>query len=675
MRRFLDIGITLAVVVLPSRLTWRARWRTIAAVLLTIAAALPLLAPTAAWAQSAARSARAVRFDVDLTVQPDGRVLVRETQEIAFSGGPFSKATRRIPMRRLTGLGDVRVEVDGQAYRSGSGSPGQFAVSGPLQGPSSGEAVIEYWFPQTLNARRTFVVEYIARGAIAFYDGGDQLRWNALTADRAYPVERSSITLRLPSAASEWQIDAYPRSLLDPDQSRAAQGTTATWNAVNVPSNQPLEIRAQWPHGLITGTAPVWQEEADREAWRRENLRPLLDVAFGTAGLLVPVAGLLAILVTWYARGRDPNVGAVPSELDEPPSDLSPALVGVVMDERAHAHDVVATVLDLAARGALRITEPAEQTRIGTRRDFQLELVDRETATHDFEHLVLDSLFHGDETVRLSQVGDWFGTSVPQLQKSLHAAAHREGLFTGDPEVVRRRHQRLGSLVIGIAGALGFVTCSVAGEYTDVAAWPFIGLLVVGVVLRFASGSMPRRTAAGTLEAARWRAYGRHLARLGPKAWNRGINSEDDEAEAVERTLPYAVALGVDRAWVQKFAAVGARPPRWMHGPPVVVIGGPGWGGPMGMPGGGYWGPWQGRGAPGRGGPSGENNQSGGDGAPPVLGADSLDRGSNSLADLLNAASEALSRGGGSGWSGGGSGGGGFSGGSGGSGGGGSSFE
>ena len=675
MNPILDTGITLAVLVPPLQLLGRPRLRALTAALLALSVVLSLLVPTPVAAQTATRSATALRFDVDLAIQPDGSLIVRETQEIAFSGGPFSKATRRIPMRRVTGLGNVRVDIDGQALRGGSGSPGTYSVSGPLQGTSSGEAVIEYWFPQTFSARRTFVVEYTVRGAISFYDGGDQLRWNALAADRAYPVARSTITLRLPSSASGWQIDAYPRSLLDPGQPRAAQGTIATWNAVNVPASQPLEIRAQWPHGLVAGTAPIWQEEVDREAWRRENLRPLLDVAFGTAGLVVPVAGLLAILVAWYARGRDPSVGAVPSELDEPPSDLSPALVGVVVDERADVHDVVATVLDLAARGALRITESAEQTPVGIRRDFQLVLADRAVATHDFERLVLDSLFHGDEVVRLSQVGDWFGSSVPQLQRSLHAAAHREGLFTGDPEVVRRRYQRLGSLLTGVAVALGFVACSLAGEYTDVAGWPFIGLLVVGMVLRFASGSMPRRTAAGTLEAARWRAYGRHLARLGPKAWNRGIDSEDDEAEAVERTLPYAVALGVDRAWVQKFIATGTRPPRWMQGPPVVVVGGPSWGGPMGMPGGGYWGPGQSRSAPGRGGPSSEDLDSGGGGAPPVLGGDALNRGSNSLADLLNAASEALSHGGGSGWSGGGSGGGSFSGGSGGGGGGGSSFE
>ncbi len=59
----------------------------------------------------------------------------------------------------------------------------------------------------------------------------------------------------------------------------------------------------------------------------------------------------------------------------------------------------------------------------------------------------------------------------------------------------------------------------------------------------------------------------------------------------------------------------------------------------------------------------------------PVLGGDAVERGSNSLSDLIEAASEVLGRGGSGGWSGGGFGGGSFSGGSGGGGGGGSSFS
>ena len=610
---------------------------------------------------SATRSARALRFDVELIVESDGRVLVRETQEIAFTGGPFRKGTRDIPMRRLERLSDVRVQIDGAAASPGRDFPGTFSVSGPADGLSDGDVRIEWWFAPATNARRTFVLEYTARGVVAQYPAGDQLRWNALTQDRPYPIERSTITLRLPSGAGQIErVDAYPSSLLVGDPT--ASGTTATWEARRLPENQPLEIRAQWPHGAIAAPKPVWQERADAEAYRRESLRPVLNVAFGVAGLFVLVGGAMAVLLTWYSHGRDPAIGATAEELTEPPSDLSPALAGTVVDERADVQDVVATLLDLAARGAISIEEIEDRQLAGSRHDFTLELLDKSLARDRFERLVLDSVFQKGDEVRLSRLGEWFSAAVPRLQAELHAEAHRAGLFAADPAVVRRRYERIGSLVMGGAVMVGVVSCVMLEDVSEVVLWPFFALLAIGGVLRWTARAMPRRTPLGALEAARWRAYARHLRR---------VEAEEADDDTIDKTLPYAVALGADREWVTRLSTVGRPAPKWIRrsGPPVVVVGGGPFGGPWGGPmGGGYGSPRGG----GRGGPVAAPP---GESAPPVVGGDVFERGSNSLSDLIEAASEVLGRGGSGGWSGGGFGGGSFSGGSGGSGGGGSGFE
>jgi hypothetical protein len=426
-----------------------------------LALCLALAAPTHAQSAStsSSRSARALRFDVDLVIETDGRLLVRETQEIAFAGGPFRKGTRDIPMRRLERLSDVRLQIDGAAASPGRDFPGTFSVSGPSDGTSDGDVHIEWWFAPATNVRRTFVLEYTARGAVAQYPAGDQLRWNALTQDRPYPIERSTISLRLPSAAGQIQrVDAYPSSLLADEP--AVSGTGATWQTGRLPENQPLEIRAQWPHGAVSAPIPVWQAQADAEAFRRESLRPVLTVAFGVAGLFVAVGGVLIVLLSWYSRGRDPSIGAVAQELTEPPSDLSAALAGTVVDEHADVQDVVATLLDLAARGAISIDEIEDRKLSGSHRDFKLELLDKSLAHDRFERLVLDSVFSRGDDVRLSRLGDWFGAVVPRLQAELHAEAHRAGLFADDPAVVRRRYERIGSLVMGAAVIVGLVSCT-----------------------------------------------------------------------------------------------------------------------------------------------------------------------------------------------------------------------
>ncbi|HEX2185342.1 MAG TPA: DUF2207 domain-containing protein, partial [Chloroflexota bacterium] len=133
-----------------------------------------LSAPAAA--QDRAQSVRAVRYDVDLGVEGGGSVVVTETQEIAFQGGPFRQGFRRIPLNRVEGIHEVQVGEPGRPYQPGRDTPNTFAVSGATggAGPGGGDLLIEWWFTPTADAARTFVVRYRATGAVRYYEGGDQ---------------------------------------------------------------------------------------------------------------------------------------------------------------------------------------------------------------------------------------------------------------------------------------------------------------------------------------------------------------------------------------------------------------------------------------------------------------------------------------------------------------------
>ncbi len=467
---------------------WRPAWHVVlvAVVLLVAMLVLPRASGRdgpgipAVVAQSDGRAVRALRYDAELAVQQGGDLLVRETQEIAFSGGPFQRGFRRIPLQRVEGVGEVRVEElapSGRAFRPGQDVPYTFALSGQTAGggPRSGDLLIEWWFPPTTSASRTFVISYRAMGVVRFYEGGDQVRWQVLGTDRPYPIQRSTVTLRLPAEvnvpAGSWLTDLYPGRYL---RDTATAGGTVTWQAGDIPPNQAFEVRAQWPHGLVSGSAPAWQAAADAADWRHENLRPVLTLAAGAAGVLIPLFGGLGLLLIWYTRGRDPRIGQVPRELDSPPSDLPPALVGTVVDEHADAQDVVATVLDLAARGLITIREVPRAgmaPMVGGGRDFELQLL-QERGTLDgeirpFERRVLDSFFTRGARLRLSELGGWFQRAVPGLQEILHREVVDAGLFVGDPDRVRQRYRRLGTLVVLAGSVLGFVGCGAVPEFAD----------------------------------------------------------------------------------------------------------------------------------------------------------------------------------------------------------------
>jgi hypothetical protein len=71
---------------------------------------------------------------------------------------------------------------------------------------------------------------------------------------------------------------------------------------------------------------------------------------------------------------------------------------------------------------------------------------------------------------------------------------------------------------------------------------------------------MPRKTQAGAEAAAKWLAFRRYLAEI-----ERYDNVESAKS-IFNSYLPYAVAFGLERSWVNKFASVDAPAPSW-YGP------------------------------------------------------------------------------------------------------------
>src|SRR3954468_7411644 len=324
------------------------RWRL--ALLLGLVAALA--AGVAAPARAQTVPVVADQYDVDLTVQTDGALAVVERLSLDFAGGPFRHGQRIIPLARVEAIRDVQVGEPGRPYAPGQNSPNTFNTH-----RDGNVLYVDWWFPATTNASRVFEIRYRAEGAIRIYPGGDQVDWQAIPGDLEYPVRAASVTVHTPGAAA--RAAAYPErrnvaiSPLDP--------RTMSFTTANLPAHSGLDVRVQFPHGLVSAQPPAWQAEADRADWLNQNLRPALNFILLLLGLLIPVASLVALGALWMVRGRDPGVKAGAPVLDTPPSDLPAPLVGTLLDEHADEHDVVAALVDLANRGVLRIA-PIQET-------------------------------------------------------------------------------------------------------------------------------------------------------------------------------------------------------------------------------------------------------------------------------------------------------------------------
>ena len=628
----------------------RPAWRISLALVLAWLAWAPLWLPARAQGDVAAD-----RYDVDVTVLDGGALEVVEQLTLDFGGGPFRHGYRDVPLDRAGGIRDVQVGEPGQPYQPGVERPRTYATT------RRGDVLrIDWWFPPTSNRTRTFEIRYRAEGALRVYPDGDQVYWQAVGADHGYPIQLARVQVQLPAAVSADQLKLAAYSERQRVTSQQVDPQTVAFETRDLGPETGLTVRVQVPHGLVAAQPPVWQAEADRDDYLSQTVRPALNFVFLVLGLLIPAAGLASLALLWRTRGRDPDLAPGAPTVSTPPSDLPAPLAGTLLDEQADVQDAVATLVDLGNRGVLRMTQIQDQTWMGPPQDYEVERLQKDDAgLREHERLLLITLFGEGDQVRLSQARGTFAAAIPGIQAALHKEVAQEGLFVENPDLVRSRYRQGGILiaVVGVIGAI-FVGGWLA-PYTDLGWLPFAGLLLLGGVLLWSAPHMPQRTRAGALAAQRWAAFRRHLT---------GLTTGADAAggDEFQRYLPYAVAFGLDRAWMERFAATGAPAPGWYQGGGPVIVGTPGWY-PWG------WGGYSGGdgGSVGRGGSHGSGHAS--EHAGGHVGFGSPQDASDSLADMLGRASDVFSHGGDSGWSGGGFGD--FGGSSGGGGGGGSGFD
>lgn len=494
----------------------------------------------------------------------ENRFTVREIYDIQFSG-TFRTGVATIELLRLERIEDIRVFEGGQALQLAPSCPsaaGTYCVD--RQGR---DLLIEYNFREPLtSARQTFELVYTVVGALRVYEGGDQLWWTAVPDERfGFNVESSTVTVELPPGFA-------PREGIDPVVTYGAptdvtvSGTTVkATTRRGVVGNQALEIRVQYPHDPNARVAS-WQASFDTQRNFEENLKPLIDVGLILLSIVLALGGTLGIYWLWYTRGRDPQVGPVPQFLSEPPSDLPPALVGTLIDETADMRDILSTVIDLGRRGYLVIEEEQKQGLFGTTSNtFTFKRTDK--AVDDlaaFEKQLITRLFSHSQERSMDALKNKFYRHIPELQNSLYDELVRRQLIKENPEKTRNKYRGWGT-VLGMAAFFGgFWAVGLAEDFTGALVCVPMSLGVVALGLLTAGTHMPAKTRVGAEETAKWNAFREYLRNIDRYANSDAITQ--NVAQRFEDYLPYAVAFGIDRSWIRRFAQVPNTPaPVWYY--------------------------------------------------------------------------------------------------------------
>lgn len=426
---------------------------------------------------------------------------------------------------------------------------------------------------ETISKKHVYEISYSVRGVLRSFEDHDELYWNVIGPYWEVPIEKASATVRSQKGGLK-KVDCFVGTLGSTFhcESRLVSDSQAEFQTVR--SLNPYEgftIVVGYEKGLYPFITVERPKTLIEKFFEWPSLITLISVA---------VFGIVSVFFVWLSGGRDywnnqifvknihqkgtvKPIGGHETVVVEysPPEKLPPAVLGVLADETAHTHDVTATIIDLATRGYLTITEVPKKWLFGNT-DYTLTLKkDSFDNLYAYEKLLLTELFESGNSVTVSSLKKSFYDSLKKVKDELYKEVTDRNLFPKNPDSVRSMYLVIAIFVI-IAGI--FVTFFSIDSGNIYLADISIGTAISGLVLLIFSRFMPRRTA-----------YGRELYRR-VKGYELFISNVEkhrqkffENKNMFNDVLPYAIVFGLTKKFSDAMKEMGIEPAKsttWYHG-------------------------------------------------------------------------------------------------------------
>ena len=488
-------------------------------------------------------------FDDEVVVSEDGTIDVTETIEARFSGENWHGLYRMIPTEYTNPEGlnysllidHITVtDSDGHSLKYDQSREGRYTK-------------FKIYIPNADDSTHTVILHYRVLDAIRFFEDHDELYWNVTGNDWEVPIEFASAHIALPAGVTGLHAVAYTGATGSRVQDAVVEVHD---NFVDIHTTRPLSFH----QGLtaVIGFDKNFVHQPSGAAKFVQFLR-------SNTPLLIPIGVFFVMFWLWWTRGRGPEHQAIAVQY-EPPDKLTPGECGTLVDNEAAMRDITATLVDLAVKGYLTIEQRDESHLLGLSHSkeyiFHLKKSPAEwTSARAHERQMLAALFgNGAVTdVKLSDLQNHFYTQIPGIRDSIFEALMTDNYYLHRPDTVRQGY-------IGAGLAIGFLTVAgnvVLARATGIASatWIIAGI-ATGLVICGFGYFMSARTVTGQRALEKVLGFEDFLGRTQKDQ----IDRLQTTPELFEKYLPYAMALHVEKKWVQVFSGITMQPPSWYQG-------------------------------------------------------------------------------------------------------------
>lgn len=492
-----------------------------------------------------------ISFDADIVVNTDNSIDV--TEKIIYQTGPTSHhgIYRDIypysSQKKRMSIGDVTVVDE-------NGGQHQFQASN-----INGNVRIKIGDPNiTFIGEKTYFIKYHATNAVAKLKDLDEIYWNVTGNEWGMPIYSAQARVTLPVDATIKQEACYfgPKGSTNRCQSEVVSGESLMFSFLSVLNpGEGLTVAVGFPKGIAAPYSPIPDILEHYLPW--------------VIALILLIATPFFSFRYWYRSGRDPKGTGVIIPYYDVPGDLTPMEVAGILNEDVTAGSISAEIVYLATKGYIKIVY-LENKILGIFNlpDYKLEkLKDFSDIENNFDKELLNSLFRGthSESVKLSTLKNVFYKHIPEIKDTAVSALLSKGYYKNLGRMKVDKNIMI-SIFVGM-----FVVVWLLGALGSAFPWLFkepvsFSLLVTVVILLATYRLSPAKTEMGVATKEQLLGLKMYL-QIAEKDRLDFHNAPEKKPEIFEKLLPYAMVLGVEKAWAKEFEGIYTTPPSWYSGP------------------------------------------------------------------------------------------------------------
>ncbi|MBI5420943.1 MAG: DUF2207 domain-containing protein [Parcubacteria group bacterium] len=538
-------------------------------------------------------------MNVDITVHPDATITVRE--DIIYNFGTLRRhgIFRDIPVRYKTNFGNnFNFLLSDITVVDETGTPYSFAILN-----KGNDKEVKIGDPnKEITGVHQYIISYTVDRPIGYFSNFDEIYWNATGNEWLVPIIKSEAIVHVPTKInkSDLKISCYvgqggSMKRCEGNTDFEEDKTTIRFTSPQIlSSKEGMTIAVGFPKGIVL------QPSAFENAWYY-----FVNDLFV---YLVPFFVFILMFVYWYRNGRDPKGRGIIIPYYDVPENLSPMEVGGVFHYESRDKDISAELISLAVQGYIRI-EQVEDPTYPKNIDYVLKkLKDSTNLLNDHDRLLMSSLFlpngqiskkiltgmaavnnegnplsndvknflnnqvtklakeidakqqiepQNNDTsfVTLSSLKNSFYMAATEIRKTAMRLLVREGFFETAPgDGIRTFLIVFFSIFMLIGGGiLSSVYFGLSG---------FIATFLTIAFFAFFLFIMPRRTERGVAIYEQLLGFKEYL-QIAEKDRINFHDAPEKRPAIFEKLLPYAIVLGVEKAWAKEFEDIYTTPPSW----------------------------------------------------------------------------------------------------------------